>query len=79
MACINDEGGAERINRTIQAGERQYHITGTPTIIINGQKQEDPRIVTWEGLSQALDAAGAGGGANNAAASTAPASTQTHP
>lgn len=75
IACINDEAGADRVNRVVQAGERQYHITGTPTIIINGQKQEDPSIVTWEGLSHALDAAGAGGGAASSG-TTAPA---THP
>ncbi len=73
MACINDEAGANRVNRTVEAGERQYHITGTPTIIINGAKQEDPSIVTWEGLSHALDAAGAGGaGGATSSGSAAP-------
>lgn len=57
MQCVNDETGADRIRRITEVADRQYHVTGTPTIIINGQKQEDPSIVTWAGLSRALDAA----------------------
>lgn len=57
IQCISDDAAAERISRIVQGAERQYHVTGTPTIILNGQKQEDPSIVTWVGLSHAIDAA----------------------
>jgi len=55
--CITDPAGAQRIQRIVESGSREFNITGTPTIVINGQKQEDPSITTWEGLSRALDAA----------------------
>lgn len=55
MQCITDEAGAQRIRR-IMEGSSQFNVTGTPTIIINGRKIEDPSVVTWEGLSRILDA-----------------------
>lgn len=60
VQCISDEAGAERIRRIVDSGNRDFGITGTPTIIINGQKIEDPSVVTWEGLSRILDAELAG-------------------
>lgn len=57
MDCINDEAGAERIRRTVEAGQSQFNITGTPTLILNGRKLEDPAVLTYEGLSRAIDAA----------------------
>lgn len=59
MQCITDEAGAERIRRVVDDAMRQFNITGTPTFIINGEKVEDPSVVTYEGLSRLLDAAGA--------------------
>jgi protein-disulfide isomerase len=54
--CINDQTGAERIRRLVEAGQRDG-VTGTPTFIINGTKLE--QAPTYENLSRALDAAGA--------------------
>jgi protein-disulfide isomerase len=56
MQCISDDAGPERIRR-IEEGSRQFNVTGTPTLILNGQKLEDPRAVTYEGLSQMIDQA----------------------
>ncbi|MBL8536070.1 MAG: DsbA family protein [Hyphomonadaceae bacterium] len=60
LECISDEAGAERIQRIVDAGNREFNISGTPTIIINGRKVEDPSVVTWEGLSRLLEAELAG-------------------
>lgn len=57
MQCITDESGGERIRRIVEAGERDFQITGTPTFILNGRKVEDPAIQTPEGMSRILDAA----------------------
>lgn len=57
--CINDPAGAERIRRIVETGT-QFNVTGTPTIVINGRKIEDPSVVTYEGLSRFLDEALAG-------------------
>ena len=54
--CINDQSGAERIRRLVEAGQRDG-VTGTPTFVINGTKFE--QAPTYENLSRALDAAGA--------------------
>jgi len=54
--CISDDAGPDRIRR-IEEGSRQFNISGTPTLILNGQKLEDPRALTYEGLSQMIDQA----------------------
>jgi protein-disulfide isomerase len=56
MQCISDDAGPERIRR-IEDGSRQFNVTGTPTLILNGRKLEDPRALTYEGLSQMIDQA----------------------
>lgn len=53
-ACITDEAGAERVRRVVD-GARPFNVTGTPTLILNGRKLEDPRAVTYEGLSAIID------------------------
>lgn len=55
MDCINDEHGAERIRRIVE-GANQFNVTGTPTLVLNGRKLEDPSAVTWEGLSRLIEA-----------------------
>ena len=55
--CIADPEGAARIRRITEAS-RAHNVTGTPTLIINGQNYSG--ALTWEGLSAALDAAGGG-------------------
>jgi protein-disulfide isomerase len=59
LACISDEAGAERIRRIIE-GSNEFQISGTPTLILNGTKLEDPSVLTYEGLTRAIDAAIAG-------------------
>ncbi|MEJ0059552.1 MAG: thioredoxin domain-containing protein [Terricaulis sp.] len=58
LGCISDEEGAARIRRIID-GANEFGITGTPTLILNGTKLEDPSVLTYEGLSRAIDAASA--------------------
>jgi protein-disulfide isomerase len=60
MACISDQAGAERIRNTVEEGTRTFQITGTPTLILNGQKLTDPAAMTYEGLSRMIDQAIAG-------------------
>ncbi|GAN00221.1 periplasmic thiol:disulfide interchange protein DsbA [alpha proteobacterium U9-1i] len=56
MQCINDPAGAERVRR-IGEGASQFQVTGTPTLIINGEKTTDPAAYTYEGLARLIDAA----------------------
>ena len=56
MQCIQDPAGQARIQRFDQ-GSTQFNVTGTPTFILNGQKLEDPRWATYDGMSQILDEA----------------------
>lgn len=60
MACISDPAGQERVQRTVAEGQRQFDITGTPTLILNGQKLTDASALTYDGLARAIDAAIAG-------------------
>ena len=57
MQCITDESGAERIRRIVEAGSRDFQITGTPTFVLNGRKVEDSGVQTWEGMQRILEAA----------------------
>lgn len=56
MQCLNDASGSERIQR-FETGANQFNVTGTPTLILNGQKLEDPSAFTYEGLSHLIDLA----------------------
>ena len=56
LACIADPEGAERMNRLGELANNDQ-VTGTPTFFLNGTKLEDPNIMTYEGMSAALDAA----------------------
>jgi protein-disulfide isomerase len=55
LTCISDQAGAERVRRIVEAGEREFQISGTPTIIINGQKVPTPQ--SYEQFAALLDAA----------------------
>lgn len=57
MQCITDESGAERVRRIVEAGSRDFQITGTPTFVLNGRKVEDAGVQTWEGMQRILEAA----------------------
>jgi protein-disulfide isomerase len=54
--CITDESGPARIRR-LQDTAQQFNVTGTPTLILNGQKLEGPDSVTYEGVSHSIDQA----------------------
>lgn len=54
-ACISDEAGAQRVRETVDSGRAQFNITGTPTLILNGEKLSDPEMFTYEGLSARID------------------------
>jgi protein-disulfide isomerase len=56
LQCISDEAGAARIRR-IEEGSRQFDVTGTPTLILNGQKLEGAEPLTYDGLSHLIDQA----------------------
>lgn len=54
-ACIMDAAGAERVRRVVE-GAREFNVTGTPTLILNGRKLESAAEFTYVGLSRAIDA-----------------------
>ena len=56
MQCITDPAGAERVRR-IGEGAAQFQVTGTPSLILNGERLTDPSAYTYEGLARLLDAA----------------------
>jgi protein-disulfide isomerase len=58
LQCISDEAGPERIRRIVDAGNREFNVTGTPTLVINGRKIESTPQ-TYEELARLLDEAGA--------------------
>jgi protein-disulfide isomerase len=55
-ACIADPAGSERMTRLGELATRDG-VTGTPTFFLNGQKIDDPSIMTYDGMAAALDAA----------------------
>ena len=56
MQCIQDPTGQERIQR-FDAGSTQFNVTGTPTLILDGQKLQNAGAYTYDGLSQLIDQA----------------------
>lgn len=54
-ACVTDQAGIARIKAGEEAGMKEFQITGTPTLILNGQKLSDPGAYTYEGLSKLID------------------------
>jgi protein-disulfide isomerase len=56
LACVNDPSGAERMQRLGELATSD-NVTGTPVFILNGEKLEDPNIMTYEGMAAVLDAA----------------------
>ncbi len=59
MQCITDETAAARITRISENGQRDQ-VTGTPTLVLNGRKLDDPSALTYAGLSRIVDQAIAG-------------------
>ena len=56
IQCINDEAGAQRVRRIVEAANRDFQVSGTPTFVLNGRKVEDPSVVTYEGLARLIEA-----------------------
>jgi protein-disulfide isomerase len=52
--CVNDEAGTQRIQKSMQEGDR-LGVTGTPTFFLNGTKIQDPSFNTPEGMARILD------------------------
>lgn len=54
-ACLADAKEDAEINKVAQDGQTRYMISGTPTVIINGQPQ--PGVSRWEDLKPLVEAA----------------------
>ena len=55
--CISDQAAPARIQAVVQEGMDRFSISGTPSFVLNDRPLTDPSVVTYEGLSAALDAA----------------------
>jgi len=55
-ACVADQAGIARIKAGEEAGIKEFQISGTPTLILNGEKLTEPGDYTYEGLAKRLDA-----------------------
>ena len=53
-ACVADPAGATRIRDIVQAGNRRFQITITPTLILNGQRLA-ANYLDYEALSALID------------------------
>lgn len=56
QACLSDRAAIDELGKITQDGSAKFQITGTPTFIVNGKKQE---VNTWEAVEPLLIAAGA--------------------
>jgi protein-disulfide isomerase len=56
-ACLTDNSVIDKVNKSLTTADTKYHISGTPTFILNGDVMAD--INTWDGVEKALKAAGA--------------------
>jgi protein-disulfide isomerase len=55
-ACLADQAALDRIAQVMQAAQREHNVSGTPTFVINGVKQD---VAHWAQLEPLLrDAAG---------------------
>ena len=53
--CMNDTSLDKTINQVAQDGETKYHITGTPTIVVDGVAQPSG-FIPYDDLKKTLDA-----------------------
>lgn len=74
-ACMQNEDVLKRMRDVYKHGNEVDRVTGTPTLLINGQKFEAPagREITFADLKPALDAALTTAGVTPPAAAAAPA------
>jgi protein-disulfide isomerase len=54
-ACLADKAGVDRLQKIMNSANDQYHITGTPTFILNGQTVAD--VNDWAALKPRVKAA----------------------
>lgn len=59
-ACLADEKLLKTVVDKAEGGTRDYNVTGTPALILNGKRLESAEYFTAEGLSAAIDKALAG-------------------
>lgn len=59
-ACISDEAAIARLRTSVDEAGKKFEITGTPTLLLNGEKLTDPNAYTFEGLTKLIDAKLAG-------------------
>lgn len=55
-ACLSDRAAIDALAKITKDGVDKFQITGTPTFIVNGKKEE---VNTWEAVEPLLIAAGA--------------------
>jgi len=56
-ACLADPKAPEALAAAVERDSKQYEITGTPTIIMNGARLDN--VATWDALAARLKDAGA--------------------
>jgi protein-disulfide isomerase len=56
-ACLADNGALDKITKSLSTADTKFHVSGTPTFILNGDVMAD--INTWDGVEKALKSAGA--------------------
>lgn len=54
--CLKDQATLKRLNDTADAGEKAFDISGTPTLVLNGEKLTAAADYTVEGLSKRIEA-----------------------
>ena len=55
-ACIANKAEDDRINMVAADGETRYHITGTPTFVVDGVPEGSGNIA-WPDMQKILDTA----------------------
>jgi len=53
--CLADRDLQQHIIEMTQEGQKKWDITGTPTIIVNGEKQTDVKALTYDGLVEIIE------------------------
>lgn len=56
QACLSDKAAIDELTKITEAGVKEFQISGTPTLIINGKVSG---VAAWEALEPMLRAAGA--------------------
>ena len=53
--CLADRDLQQHLIEMTQEGQKAWDITGTPTIIVNGEKQTDVKAFTYEGMVEIIE------------------------